>query len=1066
MERHFKRHVMEERTSTGFAGRCLSTILLFLAFVASMQMPAPAQEPTVSANRQFAAAARLQEIGSYDVALSAWERFLADYPNESRRDMARYNLGVCAYQEGDLNKAAAAFNVVVKDFPGFELADAAYLYLGLTQYELARNGDASKLKEAGQTFRQLITKFPKSEYLPDAEYYYAESGYMLGEKEWAAQQYGKWLQKHQQSELRTDTLYAYGVTLEEINKPSEAGTAYATFLKEYPKHELAKEVGFRLGETLFLAEKYDEALKYFDAASKDTQFALADYATLRKAEAMARLGDLKGAADLYAAIPGRFPRSPHVNRARLSAGKCYYLDEDFTSARKHLTDAYNAGGETQLESLHLIAQCLLRQGAPREAAAFVARELPKVQNDQEKTAELLLDQADAYYETPDDRENAEKLYATIGERFPQHASARQAMYMAAFSAFERGSYDDASRYADGFLARYSNGELLADVLHIAAETALQRDEPAKAETFYTRAIKTAPESENAPLWRVRQGETLVAQGKTSEATQALSSAIVELTDTDLRAQAQFLLGDCHFREGQFAKASEQLEAAIKSQAKNGRTDEIRFLLSESYLKQDRHADVQTTLKQLIATSPSSPLLDRAHFRLGESHHASGDLDSAANEYRTVASKHASSALAPDALYELACIEMARGDAKSANSALTSFLGKHANHPLAPRAHYVRGQARYKQKDYRGAIDDINASLAKLPRAEDRADATYILGLSHLGLEQFDEAAAALSRLLKESPSYAGAADARYQLAWALKLAGKDDESLRAMQALATSEAETPLAAEAQYHIGQAAYEKEDFAAAAKAFQTAADGADNETIRRNALHKLGWALYRQNDLKGAIDAFHKQVIVAPGGGALEADALFMAAECLFSQEKYGEALTEYDKLKLDSLSNDDYKAIALLHAGQSAAHGGDWKASERRLAQFLQDHPNAAEKPTALYELGWAKQNLGDKDEATRIYKQVIDTTDTEPAARAQFMIGEIQFERKEHSEAVQSYFNVLYGYGYPTWQANAAYEAARCFEVLKKPTQAKKLYEELTQKFPASDKAPLAKQRLQELNRQ
>ena len=80
------------------------------------------------------------------------------------------------------------------------------------------------------------------------------------------------------------------------------------------------------------------------------------------------------------------------------------------------------------------------------------------------------------------------------------------------------------------------------------------------------------------------------------------------------------------------------------------------------------------------------------------------------------------------------------------------------------------------------------------------------------------------------------------------------------------------------------------------------------------------------------------------------------------------------------------------------------------------------------------------------------------------MLGEILFQQKKHTEAIRTFYEVIYGgYDYPRWQADATYEAARCFEVLKKKDQAVKLYKELLEKFPKSDKAPAAKTRLQSL---
>jgi TolA-binding protein len=98
-----------------------------------------------------------------------------------------------------------------------------------------------------------------------------------------------------------------------------------------------------------------------------------------------------------------------------------------------------------------------------------------------------------------------------------------------------------------------------------------------------------------------------------------------------------------------------------------------------------------------------------------------------------------------------------------------------------------------------------------------------------------------------------------------------------------------------------------------------------------------------------------------------------------------------------------------------------------------------------------------------LYRSVIAKTNREVAARAQFMIGEIFFQRKKHADAIKTFYKVIYGYSYPQWQANATFEAARCFEVLKKKDQAVKLYEELLEKYPKSDKASPARQRLNSL---
>ena len=119
---------------------------------------------------------------------------------------------------------------------------------------------------------------------------------------------------------------------------------------------------------------------------------------------------------------------------------------------------------------------------------------------------------------------------------------------------------------------------------------------------------------------------------------------------------------------------------------------------------------------------------------------------------------------------------------------------------------------------------------------------------------------------------------------------------------------------------------------------------------------------------------------------------------------------------------------------------------------------------------WALQNLGKLDEALAAYRALADRGRTELAARARLMEGEVLFEQGNHKDAIKAFFKVAYGFGekqapaaFHPWQAQATFEAARCFEVLEKPDQAAKLYGELVDRYPDSEQTPAARKRLEAL---
>ena len=96
-------------------------------------------------------------------------------------------------------------------------------------------------------------------------------------------------------------------------------------------------------------------------------------------------------------------------------------------------------------------------------------------------------------------------------------------------------------------------------------------------------------------------------------------------------------------------------------------------------------------------------------------------------------------------------------------------------------------------------------------------------------------------------------------------------------------------------------------------------------------------------------------------------------------------------------------------------------------------------------------------------------TGREVGARARLMLGEIKFQRGDHTAAIRDFFKV-FRTDYPDapesfnrWKAQAEYEAARCFEVLKKSDQAVKYYQEVVDHYPKSQVAPLARKRVEAL---
>lgn len=1021
-----------------------------------------AQPRSEAATRQFAAAAALQNREQYELAADEWAKFLSAYPQDPRADRAQHYLGICRLKNKQYAEALDAFNKVIANYPKFDLLPSTYLHLGLTQYNLALAGQKELYPKAVETLAALVAKYPQGKELPQALYYQGEALYAQGQKAEAAKRYAEVVKKYPQDPLLPSALYALGVAQEELGQPADAGATYDAYLKQFAKQPLAAEVTLRRGETLAAQGQYEVAEKWFAAVAGRQGFALADLALFRQAACLSELHKYAEAAALYASLPQKFPESQYVAASNLAAGKCAYLAGKPADARATLAKVLAAGGPTAAEAAHWLARSLLKEHQPAEALKVIESALPQAAGSP-FAVQLAMDKADTLYDLPERRKESIALYAALAQQHPQDAVAPEALYMAAFASLGAGDHAAAIGYADAFLKQYADKELAPDVIYVAAESDLQLGKYAEAGKRYDELLKRYPQRPDAEIWKVRRGLALSLGKQPAEAIAALEAALPTLKNKSAIAEAHYLIGASRNELKQYDAAAKSLAAALQTDPQGDKADESLLALAVAERNTNRISEAKVHLAQLIQQFPKSSIVDEAHYQLAEYAFASGDWKTAAAEYKLVAEQFAAGPLAPHAVFGLGWTQLSQQDHAGAAQTFDGLLAKNPPADLVPRIRYGRALAREQLKQYAPAVEDLQAFLQTQPSAAAKSDARYVLGLCQVGLKQPAEAAATFQALLKDDPQYVGADKALYELAWAFKTLDKSSEAAETFARLAKEHPASPLAAESLYHVAEQAYAADDFKQAAVRYYEAMQKAGKSELGEKAAHKLGWAYFRQNDFEKAQQSFAYERTAFPAG-PLTPDATFMEAESLFKQGKYAESLAVYAEVK--NPPGKDFAALALLHAAQAEAKLKRWPQSLALLDRAVKEHADSDYLPEMLYEQAWAKQNLGQADQALPLYEEVTAKTDREVAARARFMIGEIYFEQKNHGEAIKNFFKAAYAYSYPEWQANAHYEAGRCFEVLGKKDQAKKSYQEVIDKFAQSDKAALAKERLAALGKE
>jgi len=141
-----------------------------------------ADDPTVgwTAQRLYTEAKDELSSGNYETAISYFEKLEARFPYGRYAQQAQLEIAYAYYRNGDPASATAACDRFIKLHPNHPNVDYAYYLKGVVSFyedqsALARlmsedpaDRDPRSAHDSFTAFKELVTKYPKSKYTPDA----------------------------------------------------------------------------------------------------------------------------------------------------------------------------------------------------------------------------------------------------------------------------------------------------------------------------------------------------------------------------------------------------------------------------------------------------------------------------------------------------------------------------------------------------------------------------------------------------------------------------------------------------------------------------------------------------------------------------------------------------------------------------------------------------------------------------------------------------------------------------------------------------------------------------------
>ncbi len=450
--------------------------------------------------------------------------------------------------------------------------------------------------------------------------------------------------------------------------------------------------------------------------------------------------------------------------------------------------------------------------------------------------------------------------------------------------------------------------------------------------------------------------------------------------------------------------------------------------------------------------------------MAEAVYEAGDLAWADTLFNWLAKNSGSSAHRVKGLSGLGWSQYRRGELKEAAATFERLLGEDPDPSTAAEAALVRGRILQQLGRDDPALAMYDLIVERYPESKEFPEALWAAALLRDSRGADREAAALYERLAAAYPQFPEIDAVLYHWAWVLSDLGRDAESSALFERFRREHPQSSYRADALFRLAQRAFEDKDYDRARQLVAEVLDAEPAEQLRENAVYLQGQIASADQRWDEARRAFETLLRDYPQS-SLRLMAEYGVAESAFRQNDYDAAGELLQRLVEQTAGRDEpWLAVIHLRLAQVWCHQKRWDEAYEVASTIAADYPRFEEQYEVDYVLGRCLSNRGEFEPARETYRRVIQSRQgekTETAAKAQLMIAESYYHQKNYQQALREYLALEILYDYPTWQAAAVFQAAKCHEMLGEWKQAAEEYARLLADYPNTSFLEDAKERLQ-----
>lgn len=569
---------------------------------------------------------------------------------------------------------------------------------------------------------------------------------------------------------------------------------------------------------------------------------------------------------------------------------------------------------------------------------------------------------------------ATNFFKSFLETFNQSSMINLARLGYGWSLLNLSEYNESLKYYDEVINNASDKEwkakALAQLYRIIALKKLNNIDQAKKELSALTVLSNYPYLSQA---LIELGQQYYEEKDYSNARKALERADREAQEPVTTVRAKLLLGGTYLELLVWDKAIFEYREAY-SMANN--TPEIfmpekKFFMQEAKLKEgialvqnQKSNEAITALTNFVANGEKDSRLGEGLFWLAEAYYRSDMLTNSIQTCESILDKGLNNERNEEVLYTLGWSYFRKKNFNQSSKIFDKLINEYPKSKFNAEVLCRQGDGYYMVKNYIKATEAYSRASKVNDNSDDSQYAAYQLCHSQYRSGKLEPAITSLLDYVRKYSRSSLAPNAMYLIGWIRFQQKRYNEAVDNFKYLLEAYPQSGLVARSHYAIADGYFNQSNYEKAMKEYKYVIDNYPNSDLAPEAMRGVQQSLVllgRDDEAVEIINNFTEKNQDSP----FFRDFKEKAANILFDNRKYKDAITEYEKI-IQKYPDSQKNAESIYWIGKSYASMGNTIEAENSFVNLQKKFPKSDEAPLGMLENALMQKKLSDIRKADSI----------------------------------------------------------------------------------------------------